>query len=239
MTHPTWQTAALLLLALWLPAATVSAGSDPALDLVKRVYDRPSGRDVAQRAVMTLTQRGQQPRERVLYAFYLKGQGRERKSLIRFESPPDVQDTALLTHDHAGDASEQWLFLPALKRERRISSSRKGGRFVGSDFVYEDLQDREPESDHHRLLGADKVGGLACQQLESIPVSAKDSVYGKRISCIHTGILLPLQVEFYPPRGKTPSKRLKVLRVQKIQGYWTATDTRIEDLASGHATRLQ
>jgi hypothetical protein len=229
-----------LLLACGLPIQGEAIEKESAaLALARKVYDRPLGRGFTERAIMTLTQEGSQPRERSLYGFHLRGDGGERKTLVRFTSPADVQDTALLTHDHAGDESEQWLYLPALKRVRRISASRKGGRFVGSDYFYEDLQDREPDMDHHRLLGKSKVSGLDCTLLESTPVNPGNSVYGKRVSCIHPNVLIPLQVEFYPRRGNAPIKRLKIAKIKKIQGYWTVLDSAMEDLETGHSTRFR
>jgi hypothetical protein len=229
-----------LMLSLGVALACVPVLADEAdgLNLARAVYDRPDGADFVSRAKMVLVEVGRQPRERRLYSYAAdKGSG-QRWSLMRFVEPADVEGTGLLTIDYPGAESDQWLYLPALDRVRRIASSRKGGRFVGSDFVYEDLRDREPEMDRHTLAGQSKIGKVPCDLLESVPVDLDNSVYTKRISCIHRPTLTPLQIEFFKGRGNKPVKRLKARRLKKIQGYWTVLESEMEDLESGHTTRL-
>lgn len=226
-----------LILGCLLVAPAALAGDD-ALELATKVYNRPDGQDVAQRAVMVLAGDNRETRQREFIMFAKdKGEG-ERWSMTRFLSPADIEDTGVLTQDHPGDNSDQWLYLPALKRTRRISSSRKGGRFVGSDIYFEDLRDREVDMDSHRLVGQAKVAGLECELLESTPVERSNSVYSKRVSCIHRMTLLPLHVNYYQRGREEPVKKLKVAKIKKVQGYWTVTDSTVEDLEAGSKTRV-
>ena len=133
---------------------------------------------------------------------------------------------------------DQWVYLPALKRSRRIPSNRKGGRFVGSDFYYEDLQDRKPVEDSHRILRKEKLEGTPTTVLESIPIDPSSSVYRKRVSWVHEGILLPMRTDYYQDSLDKPSKRYRLYKVKKIQGYWTVLDSAMIDLRTGHQTRL-
>ncbi len=144
--------------------------SDEARLLAQQVYDRPAGKDASSQVVMTIKGKKKQERVRHLAIYRIDLGGGERWNLMRFSLPTDVKDTGLLTLDHPGDDSDQWIYLPALDRVRLISSKRKGGRFVGSDFTYEDLRDREPDMDTHELDGTEKVGGLECIRLVSTPV---------------------------------------------------------------------
>lgn len=219
---------------LWTSAVYSLEG----LELAQKVYDRPDGNDATSFVKMILTAKGKPNRERELYLFTIDQGGGERLSLMRFSAPADVEDTGLLTEDHAGDDSQQWLYLPALDRVRRISSSRKGGRFVGSDFFYEDLRDREPNMDTHKITGVEKVAKLDCYVLESTPVDKKNSVYRKRVSWVHKDTLIPLKVEYYGKRGDKPIKRLQARKLQKIQGYWTVLNSTMFDLKTGHKTLL-
>ena len=206
--------------------------------LAQAVYDQAAGDDASSRIVMLLTRKGKKPRQRILYS-YAKDKGHaERWTLMRFIKPNNVSKTGLLTKDYSGDESDQWLYLPALDRVRRISSSRKGGRFVGSDFQYEDLTDREVSMDNHRILGEDKVGSIKCTLLESIPVKKANSIYSKRISCIHPKIFVPLRIDYYEKKKKQPVKRLKAKKIKKIQGYWTIFDSTMYNLKTGHSTKL-
>jgi hypothetical protein len=235
-----WRPGLALLLSALLGAASVQA--DPAVEagtrLAQAVYDRPAGADVAIRATMTLTEQGHEPRRRELFTYRADRGGAERWSLTRFTAPADIQGVGLLTLDHPGDESDQWLYLPALDRVRRVSSSRKGGRFVGSDLFFEDLRDREVDMDQHRLEGKDKVGSLACDVLVSTPRDPDNSVYSKRVGCVHPGTLIALRVDLYQAHASKPVKRLSVKRIKKIQGFWTVTDSVMQDLDTGHETRI-
>jgi Outer membrane lipoprotein-sorting protein len=206
--------------------------------LAQEMYDRPRGDDASSRVVMLLQREGNDPRQRILYN-YGKDKGHsERWTLLRFVEPQDIDGTGLLTLDFEGDSSDQWLYLPALDRVRRIASSRKGGRFVGSDFFYEDLRDREVAMDQHRLLGNSEVGGVQTLMLESTPVDPNNSVYTKRVSWVHPEMLLPLRVEFYQRGSDQPVKRLQASKIQKVQGYWTVFESTMQDLRSDHRTTL-
>ena len=206
--------------------------------LAQKVYDAPSGNDFASRAVMTLIEKGRSPRKRTMYTIAADRKRGERWSLTRFTSPSDIKGVGLLTKDYPGDNNDQWLYLPALDRVRRVSSGRKGGRFVGSDLFFEDLRDREVEMDHHRVLGDEKIGKLLCTVLESVPVKEDNSVYSKRVSWIHPGTLIALRVDLYQAHSDKPVKRLSVKRIKRIQGFWTVLDSVMEDLDSGHTTRI-
>jgi len=206
--------------------------------LAKKLYDRPDGRDASAHAVMTLSQEGSKPRYRTLYTYRLDNENGETWSLMRFTEPADINGTGLLTHDQPGDESNQWIYLPALDRARRISSSRKGGHFVGSDIYYEDLSKRDVGKDRHRILGDGMVGKTATTILESIPLDLNNSVYSKRISWVHMKTLIPLQIDYYAAGSEMPAKRMKVNKIKKLQGYWTVLDSTVSDLESGHQTRV-
>ena len=213
------------------------AGTD-GVALAQKIYDRPDGNDAASKAVMILTKEGSKPRYRTMYSYRLDNENGETWSLTRFTEPADISGTGLLSHDRPGDENSQWIYLPALDRARRISSSRKGGRFVGSDIFYEDMSKRDVSKDRHRMLGDSKVGKTKTTILESIPLDPDDSVYSKRVSWVHMGTLIPLQVDYYKEDSKNPVKRLKVSKIQKQQGYWTVLDSTVYDLKSGHQTRV-
>lgn len=207
--------------------------------LAQAVYDIPRGDDFAGRASMTLIEKGRAPRVREMLVLTAERGPAERWSLTRFSAPAEVRGVAILTRDHPGDESEQWLYLPALDRVRRISSARKGGRFVGSDLYYEDLRDREVDMDHHRYLGKRRLGKIECKVVESTPVDPDNSVYTRRVSWIHPAILIPLRVDLYQGGGDKPVKRLQVRRIRRVQGYWTVIDSTMTDLKSGHVTRIR
>lgn len=224
----------LLPLCFW----ALQALADDALALAQLVYDRPNGRDITTQSRMELTEKGRAPRVRGLATYRVDRGRNEYATLVRFTAPEDVSGTGLLSVDKADGSNEQWLYLPALDRVRRIAGDRKNGRFVGSDLYYEDLQTRKPTSDKHRLLGKETVNGVVCDMLESIPVDPASSTYSKRISWIDPQAAMPMRVDYYEKDPATPAKRFSVQARKNIQGYWTVTESKMADLASGHETRL-
>lgn len=217
-----------------LPVLADAAG----VQLAQKVYDRPNGKDSTSVLQMTLTQPGHAPRVRRMVSYRLERGTGEIATLIRFTDPEDIAGTGLLTLDHSSAETDQWVYLPAMDRVRRISSSRKSGRFVNSEYYYDDLRDRKVSRDLHRIAGHEVVNGIACDVLESIPVEAGNSAYLKRVSWIDPATLIPMRVDLYEKNLLEPNKRLSVGKVKKVQGFWTVMDTTMTELASGNATRL-
>jgi outer membrane lipoprotein-sorting protein len=235
MKHPAL-TAILLITLTSLPV--FSSASTDGTALAEKLYNRPDGEDAASRATMVLSKKGNKPRYRTFYTYRSDKENGETWSLTRFTEPADINGTGLLTRDLPHDDSNQWIYLPALDRARRISSSRKGGRFVGSDIFYEDLSKRDVAKDRHRILGDGKVGKITTTRLESTPLDQDDSVYSKRIIWVHMKTLIPLQTDYYAEGKENPVKRLKVKKIEKLQGFWTVLDSTVYDLESGHKTRI-
>jgi hypothetical protein len=225
-------------LVLTLLLATSGVHADDAADLAQKVYDRPNGHDLVTLGRMVLTEKGRAPRIRELVTYRLDKSGGETANLIRFLNPEDIAGTGLLSIDKSDGSTDQWLYLPALDRVRRISSERKGGRFVGSDLYFEDLQEHKPSKERHRLLGKQTENGILCEVLESVPIDAADSVYRKRISWIDPATAIAQRMDYFEKDADTPSKRWLLRSKKRNQGYWTLTDSRMIDLASGHETRM-
>ncbi len=206
--------------------------------LAQKVYDRDNGKDVTSAVSMALTEKNRSPRVRRMITYRVDKKSGEISTLIRFTEPADIEGTGLLTLDSPNKDANQWIYLPAMGRVRRIDSSRKGGRFVNSDYYYEDLRDRKVAQDTHVLVGRDTINGVVCEILESIPNESGNSVYSKRISWIDPVTYLPMRIDFYEKREDQPSKRWQMVKKGRIQGYWTLLDSIMTELASEHQTRL-
>jgi hypothetical protein len=226
-----------LLLAL-LIAPALPAHADDAATLAQAVFDRPAGRDLTTVGRMELTEKGRAPRRRELVTYRWNKAPGESASLIRFFEPQDIAGTGLLSVDKADGTNDQWLYLPGLDRVRKVAGDRKGGRFVGSDLYYEDLQTRRPSKDRHRLIGKETIAGVPCEVLESVPVEPSSSVYRKRVSWIDRQTMLVMRVDYYERDDNAPTKRWLMAEKKKFKDYWTVTDSRVTDLATGHETRL-
>jgi len=141
------------------------------------------------------------------------------KSLIVFSKPRDIGGTALLSYAKILKADDQWLYLPALKRVKRISSANKSGPFVGSEFAFEDFTSQELNKYSYKYLRSEDCGALVCDVIERVP-RYKDSGYSKQIGWIDQADNQVRKIEFYNRRGdllKTLS--LKHYR-QYMNKYW-------------------
>ncbi len=232
------RSARTLCMSLLLAAAAAVASADDASSLAQAVHDRPAGRDATTLSRMELVEKGRTPRVRELVTYRQVRANGETAYLLRFLGPEEIAGTGLLSIDKADGANDQWLYLPALDRVRRVAGDRKGGRFVGSELTFEDLQERQPALDRHRLLGRETIDGVACEVLESVPVEPANSTYRRRVSWVDPQTLLVLRVDYFEKDAATPSKRWLLADKKQIQGYWTVTDSRMIDLQSGRETRM-
>jgi outer membrane lipoprotein-sorting protein len=207
-------------------------------ELARAVYERPDGIDMASRGTMTLRGEGSRDRVRETYVYRTEAGDFESRSLIRFTEPANIAGTGLLVHNHGAQETDQWLYLPAAKRVRRVSSENRGGNFVQSDIYYEDLQDRPPTVDEHNLLGTGEYQGAAVYLLESTPRQETESAYSKRVSWIHPETLIALRIDFYQG-GDAPVKRMEVQRLEQMQGYWTVMASTLTTLSTGHETIIE
>lgn len=141
------------------------------------------------------------------------------KSMSIFDTPRDIKGTAFLSFTHALKPDEQWLYLPALKRVKRISSNNKSGPFMGSEFSYEDLSSQEVEKYSYKYLRTEKVDGREAFVIERIP-AYKHSGYTRLITWLDTEMYQPLKIEFYD-RKKSLLKTLTSSGYKQYEGrYW-------------------
>ncbi|MBF0266070.1 MAG: outer membrane lipoprotein-sorting protein, partial [Gammaproteobacteria bacterium] len=208
-------------------------------ELASAIYNRPDGDNAFSIGVMKLIEKGAEPRTRHMLIFS-REENDIKSSLIRFKKPEDIANTGLLTVDYTSSDKEtdQWIFLPVIKRARRISSSRKSGRFVGSDIFYEDLRDRAVDKDTHKIIGKEKVNGFDTMILESIPKDLSDSAYSKKIAWIHEKTLLALKLELYQNQESKPMKQILVKKIKNVQGFWTVMSSVVKDLKTEHETHM-
>ena len=221
--------------ALCLPATASDITGDA---LARAVYERPDGQDAVISGSMTLQGENSRTRVRRTYTYRLDQEDAASKTLIRFSEPANIAETGLLVHNHANGDTDQWLYLPAARQVRRVSSDNRGGSFVQSDLYFEDLQDRRPEEDRHVLLGMDDMAGQSVYKLDSVPVDASESAYTRRLSWIHPQTMIPVRIDFFEG-SEEPVKRLEVQRIEQVQGYWTVMASTMTTLQTGHQTQMQ
>ena len=163
---------------------------------------------------MTLKNRHGETSERSLRSRTLEVDADGDKSLIIFDSPADIDGTALLTFSHKTGNDDQWLYLPALKRVKRISSSNKSGPFVGSEFAYEDISSQEVEEYTYKFIGEEELDGRAMFVVEQYPVDPK-SGYTRQVAWIDQEEYRNFKVDFYDRKDSL----LKTLTYEGYQRY--------------------
>ncbi|WP_126455849.1 outer membrane lipoprotein-sorting protein [Sulfuriflexus mobilis] len=159
------------------------------------------------------------------------------KSIIIFDSPADISGTAMLSHAKILDADDQWLYLPALKRIKRISSVNKSGPFVGSEFAFEDLTASELNKYKYKYVGSQACGAMQCDIVERYP-EYEYSGYTRQVAWIDQEIHQIRKIEFYERRGE-------LLKTQVMDDYrqypgniWRAHHFLMENLQTGKSTEL-
>ncbi len=159
------------------------------------------------------------------------------RSLIVFESPADIDGTALLSHAKILDADDQWLYLPALKRVKRISSVNKSGPFVGSEFAFEDFTALELNKYAYRYLKEEACGDMTCDVVERKP-RYEHSGYSRQVAWFDRKDYQVRKVDFYDRRGDL-LKTLELKNWKHYDGkYWRAHLFAMRNHQTGKSTDL-
>jgi outer membrane lipoprotein-sorting protein len=170
------------------------------------------------------------------WLFTRLGSHGQSKAVLRFLAPAEVKGVALLIMNHPDRASDQWMWTPALQRERRIALQDRSTRFFGTDFSFEDLEERDVDQYHYRLLGEEVIDGTACWRIESTPSEKKISQYTKSEVWIRKDTYALAQVESYIKTEVV--RRLKYSNFAQQQGIWTGRRLEMSDLRRKSRTIL-
>jgi len=160
----------------------------------------------------------------------------DSKAVLRFTAPAEVKGVALLVVNHPDRASDQWMWTPAIERDRRIALQDRSTRFFGTDFSFEDLEERDVNQYEYALLGDEAVEGAACWKIQSTPKEAKSSQYTRSIVWIRKDNYAFARIENYIKDQIV--RRLAYSDLQNVQGIWTARQLEMADLRRGTRTRL-
>ncbi len=170
------------------------------------------------------------------WLFMRLGSHGRSKAVLRFVAPAEVKGVALLIVNHPERASDQWMWTPALQRERRIALQDRSTRFFGTDFSFEDLEERDVNQYNYRLIGEETIDGVPCWRVESTPSQKKISQYTKADVWIRKDNYTFAQVESYVKAEVV--RRLKYADVVQVQGIWTARRLEMVDLRRKSRTIL-
>ncbi len=228
----------LFLSFLFLANVTTFAQEITALQVIEKVYNRPVGDDMTSNLKMTLINSGGNERVREIKQFS-RDFGKVEKRIMFFVKPADVKNTSFMnwSYDEEGKDDDQWIYLPALKKVKRISSDSKGDYFMGSDFTYDDLGDRKPNDDTHKILREEKLNGEDCYVIESTPKD-EDYMYSKTVTWIIKDKWIGLKKDFYDEDGDL-LKTLTVNKYKDIKGFLIITNTEMNNIQKNHKTVME
>jgi outer membrane lipoprotein-sorting protein len=159
------------------------------------------------------------------------------KATIRFTEPAEVKGVALLVVNHPDRSSDQWMWTPAIGRDRRIAQQDRSTRFFGTDFSFEDLEERDVDQYDFKLEGEEAIDGAACWRIESKPKQGKSSQYTSSRVWIRKDNYVPVQYENYVKDKLV--RRLVEKDIRNIQGIWTARLLEMTDLGRKSRTVLK
>jgi hypothetical protein len=241
--------AALVITGLALPIAALADSAEPAISQAGkgRGFEIAARSDRSDRGFgdsrvdlqMILRNAAGQVSSRALQiaTFELPDESVGDKSLVLFETPRDIEGTALLSHAQILEPDNQWLYLPALKRVKRISSANKSGPFVGSEFAFEDFTSLELNKFSYTYIGEETLGDLTVDVVERTPLY-ENSGYTRQVAKIDQQVFQIREVVFYDRRNDL----LKTLTLEDYREYgdglWRAQTLRMVNHQTGKSTDL-
>ena len=216
-----------------------AAPAQSGYDIMKKADEVPSAKTSSYKATMTLTDKKGKNRVREV-TMKTKDYGDVEKSLIVFTTPKDVAGVSYLTFDYdaSNKDSDSWLYMPAMKKIRRISGTSKGDDFMGTDFTYEDVGgDRELEDYTYTLLAEENAEGAACYKIEC---KAKDkNVKNPRyIVWIRKDNFIMTKADFYDKQDML-QRQLVCSGIEMVNGFWTTKKMTVKNVQTGHSTVLE
>ena len=205
-----------------------------AKEIAYLVYNRKAPKDGESDMTMTLINKKGSKRVRNLHQYFID-LGEIERQIMFFTAPADVKNTSFMnwSYDDASKDDDQWLYLPALKKVKRISSSSKDNEFMGSDFTYEDMEKRSPERDNHKLIKSETYNGEASWVVQASP--KEEEQYSKKVAWISKEKHIPLKIDFYD-EDEELLKTLTITGVEKMGDYWIIVKQEMENVQKNHQT---
>jgi len=159
------------------------------------------------------------------------------KAILRFTAPAEVKGVALLIVNHTDRASDQWMWTPAIERDRRIATQDRSTRFFGTDFSFEDLEERDVDQFDYKLLGDDAVDGAACWKIEAKPKESKSSQYTSSLIWVRKDNYATARIESY--NKDKLIRRIHYSDIETVSGIPTPRTVEVYDAGRKSRTVLK
>src|SRR6476646_948630 len=220
----------LLLVLLALPAF----GQDPR-QIIIEVQKRQHSESQRYEGTLEVTSQGNQVATK-RWIYQRIGSFGNSKAILRFIAPAEVKGVGLLIVNHPDRASDQWMWPPAIGMDQRIALQDRSTRFFGTDFSFEDLEERDVNQFDYSLAGEETVDGAPCWKVTSTPRQTKSSQYTRSTVWVRKDNYALARIENYIKAQIV--RRLSYSEIQNVQGIWTARQLEMADLRRGSRTRL-
>ncbi len=208
--------------------------------IMEKVVKKTGWNDMEGEITMKITVRGR-TRTRKIKMYSRKRTEDESDMVMKFLYPPDVEGTGFLLIEHVKGEDERYLYLPALRRIKRIAASGKGGAFMGSDFSYYDIGKPKLKDWNYKNLGIVDFNGLKCYKVEALPVNKqieKDTGYSKIINWVDPEKWSIIHAEYYDRTGEL-WKVLEVKEIKNISGVWFQTHLIMKNVQAGSKSEMK
>lgn len=230
---------ALLIVSLLAAQVGAQSAADKGLTIAREADERTNGfKDYTSTMAMTLRTKSGQQAKRELRLKVLEVSGDGDKSLTIFDQPKDVEGTTLLTYAHKKVDDDIWLFLPALKRVKRIAGSNKSGPFMGSEFAFEDISSQEPEKYVYKFLRDGKHDNQDCHVVEAVPLD-RNSGYSRQEVWYDKLELRTVKVDYFNRAGEHLKTLLSSDFKQYSGRFWYPDKMLMTNHQSGRSTLLE
>ncbi len=220
----------------WAAAAGDTGQFSDGRQVQQAVKGQSTGEDHQMQWEMRLINKDGYVRKRVAYR-YMKQEGNLRKILVRFHAPADIRLTGLMTWENQDSDDTQFLYLPALKKTRRIASVDKEQSFVGTDFNYEDMANIKIDDYTYGPVSTRIMEGEECYYYECYANPAARPVYGRMNTWTNKKSLIRVHIEYYDAQGKL-WKIGTARNIEKIDGIWTPLYVSMENVKDKHKTEI-
>lgn len=226
---------------LLLGISTAGLSMPDATNVLLKVKERNQGQDRFSKVDLVQTMSDGFVRSRTL-KMYEKEYGAERKGLLYFTAPSNTAGTGLLMHSYAevdGKSDDQWLYLPALRKVKRIATNSKEGPFLGTDFSFADIERMRISDYQYQFMGEQKLNDSTVYVIEASTADGTENPrtgYNRRMVYVDPDKNIIVKDEFY--REGRMVKVFTAVAVSQISGFWTVTEARMDNLADGGHTRL-
>lgn len=232
------------LLAMVLPSVAIAADVT-AREIMEKNFLASKLRAVKSDLTMLLVNDKGQVRERKSSTVQmLQANGVDSNLLVRFSFPNDIKGTGFLQLERSDGEDDQWIYLPALKKSRRLVANNKKDSFVGSDFSYGDILLPKVDSYKHALLRSEAVDKFDCYVVESVPANeavSSNSGYSKKITWVRKDDSIEAKVEYYDLSGRLLKTQVTAdhVQVESSPTRWFAKLREMTNHQTGHKTALQ